>query len=152
MQILGFDSWVRKIPWRRKWQPTPVFLPVKSHGQRNLVGSSPWGHKESDITYQLNKSNKTVQQRGLFSFLHPTSICWGPIWIQTFWGNSASPQADLQMLENTVSASPCSLNTYYMPAWPQSLPEGRIIIGYKIITSRGRQLAEIKPCSDCILC
>ena len=43
-----FDSWVRKISWRRKWQPTPVFLPRKSHGWRSLVGYSPWGHKESD--------------------------------------------------------------------------------------------------------
>ena len=41
----GFDPWVRKIPWRRKWQPTPVFLPGKSHGQRSLVGYSPWGCK-----------------------------------------------------------------------------------------------------------
>ena len=41
-----FDSWVRKIPWRRTLQPTPVFLPGKSHGQRNLVGYSPWGHKD----------------------------------------------------------------------------------------------------------
>ena len=38
-----FDPWVRKIPWRRKWQPTPVFLPGKSHGQRSLGGYSPWG-------------------------------------------------------------------------------------------------------------
>ena len=37
----GFDPWVRKIPWRRKWQPTPVFLPEKSHGQRSLEGYSP---------------------------------------------------------------------------------------------------------------
>jgi len=37
---LGFDPWVRKIPWRRKWQPTPVFSPGKSHGQRSLVGYS----------------------------------------------------------------------------------------------------------------
>ena len=37
---LGFDPWVRKIPWRRKWQPTPVFLPGKSHGQRSLAGYS----------------------------------------------------------------------------------------------------------------
>ena len=36
---------VRKIPWRRKWQPTPIFLPGKSHGQRSLAGYSPWGHK-----------------------------------------------------------------------------------------------------------
>ena len=45
-----FDSWVRKSPWKRKWQPTPVFLPEKSHGQRSLVGYSPWGHRESDRT------------------------------------------------------------------------------------------------------
>ena len=42
-----FDSRVRKIPWRRKQPPTPVFLPGKSHGQRSLVGYSPWGCKET---------------------------------------------------------------------------------------------------------
>ena len=42
---LRFDSWFRKIPWRRKWQPTPVFLPGKSHGQKGLESYSPWGHK-----------------------------------------------------------------------------------------------------------
>jgi len=46
----GFDSWVGKILWRRKWQPTPALLPGKSHGWRNLIGYSPWGHKESDTT------------------------------------------------------------------------------------------------------
>ena len=46
----GFNPWVRKISWRRKWHPTPVFLPGKSHGRRSLVGYSPWGHKESDTT------------------------------------------------------------------------------------------------------
>ena len=45
-----FSPWVGKIPWRRKWQPTPVFLPGKFHGQRSLAGYSPWGHKESDTT------------------------------------------------------------------------------------------------------
>ena len=45
----GFDSWVVKILWRRKWQPTSAFLPGKSHGQRSLVGYSPQGHKESDM-------------------------------------------------------------------------------------------------------
>ena len=39
------ETWVRKIPWRRKWQPTPVFLPWKSHGQRSLAGHSPWDCK-----------------------------------------------------------------------------------------------------------
>ena len=46
-----FNPWVRKIPWKRRWQPTLVFLPGKSHGQRSLVGHSPWGHKkELDMT------------------------------------------------------------------------------------------------------
>ena len=44
----GFDPWVGKIPWRRKWQPTPVSLPGKFHRQRSLVEYSPWGHRESD--------------------------------------------------------------------------------------------------------
>ena len=48
------NPWVRKISWGRKWQPTPVFLPVKSRGQRSLVGYSPCGHKESDTTEQFH--------------------------------------------------------------------------------------------------
>ena len=46
-----FDPWVRKIPWRKTWQPTAVFLPGKSHQQRSLASYNPWGLKESD---QLN--------------------------------------------------------------------------------------------------
>ena len=46
----GFNPRVRKIPWRRKWQPTPMFLPGKSHGQRRRVDYSPWDHKELDTT------------------------------------------------------------------------------------------------------
>ena len=44
----GFDPWDWKIPRRREWLPTPVFLPGELHGQRNLVGYSLWGHKELD--------------------------------------------------------------------------------------------------------
>ena len=51
-----FNPWVGKIPWRRRWQSTPVFLPGKSHGQRSLAGYSPWGRKESDTSYQLSNS------------------------------------------------------------------------------------------------
>ena len=47
---VGLDPRVGKITWRRKWQPTPVLLPGKSHGQRNLVGYSPWAHKGLDTT------------------------------------------------------------------------------------------------------
>ena len=45
-----FDPWVGKIPWKRAQQLTPVFLPGESHGQRSLVGYSPWSHKELDVT------------------------------------------------------------------------------------------------------
>ena len=48
-QRLGFDPWVRKIPWSRKWQPTPVFFPGKSHGQRSLEGYSPWGSQRANV-------------------------------------------------------------------------------------------------------
>ena len=50
----GFNSWVGKLPWRRIWQSTPALLPGKSHGQRSLIGYSPWGRKESDTTEQLH--------------------------------------------------------------------------------------------------
>ena len=51
-----FDPWVEKIPWRRAWQPTPVFWPGESHGQRSLVSYSPWGCKELDTTEWLTLS------------------------------------------------------------------------------------------------
>ena len=41
----GLDSWVGKIPWRRKWQPTPIFLPGEFHGQKTLAGYGPWSCK-----------------------------------------------------------------------------------------------------------
>ena len=56
---MSLIPWIRKIPWRRKWQPTPVFLLGESYGQRNLVGYSPWGRKESDMTEQLSVHTHT---------------------------------------------------------------------------------------------
>ena len=53
-----FDPWVRKIPWRRAWQPTAVFLPGESQGQRALVGCSPEGHKGSDTTEATEHARK----------------------------------------------------------------------------------------------
>jgi len=55
-QETRFNPWVGKIPCRRKWQPTPVFLPGESHGQRSLADYSPWGHKELDMTEWLTFS------------------------------------------------------------------------------------------------
>ena len=55
----GFNPWVGKIPWRRKWQPTLVLLPGEFHGQRSLAGYSSWDPKESDMT-----------ERVTFTFIH----------------------------------------------------------------------------------
>ena len=64
-----FDPWVRKMPWRRTWQPTPVFVPGKSHGQRSLASYIPWGHKESDnMTKRLNNDNKYLKICRIDSF------------------------------------------------------------------------------------
>ena len=52
MQETRILSLGRQDPWRKKWQPTPVSLPGKAHGQRSLVGCSPWDHKESNPTEQ----------------------------------------------------------------------------------------------------
>ena len=60
-----FDPWLRKIPWNRKWQPTLVLLPGKYHGQRNLVGYSPWGRRELDMTEHAGTT---------FLSIHPLSV------------------------------------------------------------------------------
>ena len=63
----GFDPWVGKISWRRKWQPTLVFLPGESQGWRNLVDYSPWGRKESDMTELLHFTFRYKEMQGLRS-------------------------------------------------------------------------------------
>ena len=65
-----FDPWVRKIPWKTAWQPTPVFLPGESHGQRSLEGYSPWGQNKSWT--QLSNKTRTAN----LLFIHPR--IWGP--------------------------------------------------------------------------
>ena len=65
----GFNPWVGKIPWRRKWQPTPVFLSKKSHGQRSPVGYSPLGCKESDTTEDAEKETYRFIRWGQYHLL-----------------------------------------------------------------------------------
>ena len=67
MQETRFNPWVGKMPWRREWLPTPVFLPGEYHGQRRLAGYSPQGRKESDITEQLTLKKK--KKNGIKKFL-----------------------------------------------------------------------------------
>ena len=69
-----FDPWIGKIPWRRKWKLTPVFLSGKSHRQRRLAGYNPWGHKESNTTERLTllSSQLTKHQKQL----HPSATTY----------------------------------------------------------------------------
>ena len=60
VQETWFDPWVWKIPWRRDWLPTPVFVPGEFHGQRRLEGYSPWSCKESDTAEQPTQSSQVV--------------------------------------------------------------------------------------------
>ena len=62
----SFDPGVGKTPWSKRWQPTPVFLPGESHGQRSLVGYRLWGHKELDTTEHTRMLHR------LISFPHHT--------------------------------------------------------------------------------
>ena len=63
----GFDPWIGKIPWRREWLLTPVFLPGEFQGQRSLAGYSPWGHKESDtvewLTHNIHKASGLLHSK-----------------------------------------------------------------------------------------
>ena len=75
-----FSPWVGKIPWRRKWQPTPVFLPGKLRGQRSLAGYSPWGCKELDMTEWAHTSTHLVHNLVLCVFPFKDTVfntyCW----------------------------------------------------------------------------
>ena len=88
-----FYPWVRKVPWRRAWQPARVFSPRESHGQRSLVGCSPWGHTESDTTERLSSSHCLIDcgqnslQRCACVLSHFSHV--------TRW--TAAPQAPLPM-------------------------------------------------------
>ena len=71
-----FDPWVGVIPWKRKCQPTPVFLPEKSYGKRSLAGYSPRGHKELDMTEWLSMrtANTHTYSVYLWAWLFPPSL------------------------------------------------------------------------------
>ena len=100
----GFAPWVGKIPWRRAWQPTPVFFPGKSHGQRSPVGYSPWGRKEWDTTEHTHTHTHTCCWKGSERRLLRThsSVAVGRSPPRIFWDNvnkisAASPGITVYM-------------------------------------------------------
>jgi len=98
-QRLWLDPWVGKIPWRREWQPTPVFLPGESHGWRSLAGYSPWGRKESDTT-EL-RGTQHAQRAGHPSAPGPwlriraqADVCGPGLRREPSWGSSGTSAHD----------------------------------------------------------
>ena len=88
-----FNLWVGKIPWRRKWQLIPVFLPGNSHGRRSLVGYSPWGHKK--VGHNLGPSNNIqLLQHQLKRLFLPLASLWKSTdhkFIVYFWSLNSVP-------------------------------------------------------------
>ena len=72
--IRGFNPWVGKIPWRRKWQPTPIFLPGKFHGWRSLAGYSPWRCKKLDTTERTCPIHNSTTERQINQFKNEQKI------------------------------------------------------------------------------
>ena len=95
----GFDPWVGKTPWRRKWRPTPVFLPGKSHEQRSLAGYSPWGHKRVGQFF----SNSFIWWRVLDRFWEVSCHCrakrlWRFLQARAFLGEVGAQEAQMHSL------------------------------------------------------
>ena len=100
-----FDPWVRKIPWRRKWQPTRVFLPGESHGQGSLAGYSLWGHRESDKTERLGAITVVIifiwrSNCPIFSQQQPS---------ESFWPKPKSLWIYFSVCSDDMSASPAPI-------------------------------------------
>ena len=112
-RICGFNPWVKKIPWQRKWWPIPVFLPGKSHRQRSLVDYSPWGCKS--WTWSSSYTTATHQAGGVLfsSFLYLNADAtialevqvWG-YWLLSCWASFFPPLSLFPLYPLTPSYGP----------------------------------------------
>ena len=93
----GFDPWVRKIPWRRAWQTTPIFLPIVSHGQKSLVGHSPWFQKVRDYWSDL------------------TCVC--VCVCNQVWNKAVQAPCPFHNPSEYLQYSPCTFSTSFKACW-----------------------------------
>ena len=105
----GFSPWVGKIPWRRKWQPTPILLSGKPHGWRSLVGYSPWSCKKSDTIEQLYFTYTYD-----FKFASPTqTLSLSPrSWSSSLYDISTRIAHTLNIVKNELFIPPFFLHLY----------------------------------------
>ena len=106
----GFGPWIRKISWREAWQPTPVFLPGESRGQKSLAGYSPWGcrvgHNWSDLAHMLLWILNYSLDIGCISLC--LSLTWGSsIWLWSMrTGSSVLGEGDSTPLQYSCLENP----------------------------------------------
>ena len=110
---LGLDPWLRKIPWRRKWQPILVFLPGKSHGQRSPADNNPWGRK------RIGHDLVTKQQHMLPFGKEHVSVCLCPSQLKTTGSNSSACAACLVHGIQPSDARGCAQPVLFN-CWPSS--------------------------------
>ena len=119
-----FNPWVRKISWRRKWQPTPVFLLGNFRGQGSLAGSSPWDCKELDTTEHpcththnqrqnqnafYHKTHKYISNKYTIPYMHNTK---SQPWKLLLWKNK--PKSIISSLKFFFSNNACYLYIYFV--------------------------------------
>ena len=128
----GFNPWVGKIPWRRKWQLTSVFLPGKSHGQRSLAATVHGGHKESAMTKHTRTRARahthTQHISGKMGYFFPVSQ--GGIFLHSYRTKASLLGANaLQAVLLELSSLPRSRSSFSRPACPRLTPF--VLSGYK---------------------
>ena len=109
-----FDPWVGKIPWRREWQPTPVFLSGASCGQRSLTGYSPWGCTELDTTERLSLTH---------SLKEPSVLCLDEntgLSLETRPTVTVHPHKQLFSLQTVLDLQWFNLWLLFLPLWCKS--------------------------------
>ena len=112
----GFNPWIGKIPWKRKWQPTPVFLPGKSHGWRSLAGYSAWGPKESDMTEWLTLSVLCLAIQALSIYSHIRNELVTTTWVLSEFKESWEFCAKMCWRKD-LSTQKCLIPILSVPSW-----------------------------------
>ena len=120
----GFDPWVGKIPWKRKWKPTPAFLPGESHGQRSLAGYSPRGHKK--VRHNLaTKPSPLQSHKNLLSPEHLSPASWpSPHWCPGPQGQWNSRHLLPAQRKASVHTSPEPWPKWALPVVDTTTPQG----------------------------
>ena len=123
----GFNPWVRKIPWRREWLPTPVFLPGEFHRQRSLAGYSPWSHKELNRTDRLTPNTTWVrgcQPRRYNNFIQTQIMSCYLAFYQDFYISNHPPSPQLvfpSFVSHYFLLSLCSPHCLFSCVFPSGL-------------------------------